>query len=49
MFEHENIFPSVSLGMSYALKPEAGVIVRIEAAIGKDDNKGFYMSLGHPF
>ena len=47
--DSENIFPSVSLGMSYAIKPEAGVIVRIEAAIGKDDNKGFYMSLGHPF
>ncbi|PKI15844.1 hypothetical protein [Colwellia sp. 12G3] len=47
--DSKNIFPSVSLGMSYAIKPDAGVIVRMEGAIGKDDNKGFYMSLGHPF
>lgn len=47
--DSENLFPSISLGMSYAIKPEAGVIVRVEGAVGKDDNKGFYMSLGHPF
>jgi hypothetical protein len=47
--DSENIFPSVSLGMFYALKPKAGVIVRMEGAYGKDNNKGFYMSLGHPF
>lgn len=47
--DSENIYPSASLGFSYAIKPEAGVIVRVEGAVGKDDNKGFYMSLGHPF
>lgn len=47
--DSDNIFPSASLGMSYAIKPKAGVIVRVEGAVGKDDNKGFYMSLGHPF
>lgn len=47
--DSENIYPSVSAGGFYAIKPEAGVVVRMEAAIGKDDNKGFYMSLGHPF
>lgn len=47
--DSENLFPSVSLGMSYAIKREAGVILRVEGAVGKDDNKGFYMSLGHPF
>ncbi|SES82110.1 hypothetical protein [Thalassotalea agarivorans] len=47
--DSDNLYPSASVGGFYAVKPEAGVVIRMEMAFGKDDNKGFYMSLGHPF
>ena len=45
----DDIYPSVGAGFMYKLKQEAGIVIRAEAAFGKDDNKGFYLRLGHPF
>jgi hypothetical protein len=45
----DDIYPSVGGGFMYKLKQEAGIVIRAEAAFGKDDNKGFYLRLGHPF
>lgn len=45
----DDIYPSVGGGFMYKLKQEAGIVIRAEAAFGKDDNQGFYLRLGHPF
>ncbi len=45
----DNLYPSAALGISYALKPEENIVLRAEAAAGKNDNHGVYLSFGHPF
>ena len=45
----DNLYPSAALGVSYALKPQENIFLRAEAATGKGDNHGFYLSFGHPF
>lgn len=45
----ENLYPSVALGVSYALKPENGLYLRAEAGLGKEGNHGFYLTFGQPF
>ena len=45
----ENLYPSAALGVSYALKPEENIVLRAEAAAGKNNNHGVYLSFGHPF
>jgi hypothetical protein len=45
----DNIYPSAALGISYALKPDENIFLRAEAAVGKGDNHGVYLSFGHPF
>ena len=45
----DNVYPSAALGVSYALKPEENIFLRTEAAVGKGDNHGGYLSFGHPF
>lgn len=47
--ESENLYPSVGAGGLFVLKEDAGVVIRAEYAIGKADNSGFYIRLGHPF
>jgi hypothetical protein len=47
--DSDNIYPSAALGLSYALKPEENIFLRAEAAAGKGDNRGVYLSFGHPF
>ena len=45
----DNVFPSISLGVTYTLKKEEGIVIRTEMAKGKGSSKGFYMTFGHPF
>ncbi|MBL4796290.1 MAG: hypothetical protein JKY50_02630 [Oleispira sp.] len=45
----DNIFPSLSLGATYTINQEEGIVVRSEIAKGKGSSKGFYMTFGHPF
>lgn len=47
--DKENLYPSIALGVSYALKPEEGLYLRAEAGLGKEGNHGFYLTFGQPF
>ena len=42
-------FPSVGVGVSYMLKAEASVLIRLEMAKGKSDNEALYLRFGHSF
>ena len=42
-------YPSLGLGVSYMLKEEASVLIRLEIAKGKSDNEALYLRFGHPF
>lgn len=42
-------YPMVGAGVIYTLKPDAGIVIRLEYARGKSDNEAYYLSLGHPF
>ncbi len=42
-------FPSVGVGVSYMLKAEASVLIRLEIAKGKSDNEALYPRFGHSF
>ncbi|MGA0344500.1 MAG: hypothetical protein ACO3RT_07210 [Arenicellales bacterium] len=44
-----NLYPAVGVGLSYVLRPEAGIILRADATFGKDDNRAFYLNLNQPF
>ena len=43
------MFPSVGVGVSYMLKAEASVLIRLEIAKGKSDNEALYLRFGHSF
>lgn len=45
----DHTFPSVGVGLSYMLKEEASVLIRLEVAKGKNDNEALYLRFGHPF
>jgi hypothetical protein len=45
----ENWYPSAATGIIYTLKPEQGIVIRADLAVGKGDNNGFYLSFGQPF
>ena len=47
--DSESLFPMVGGGITYTLKPEAGIVLRLEYAKGESDNSALYLSLGHPF
>ena len=47
--DSEALYPMLGGGMIYLLKPEAGIVLRLEYAKGESDNSAFYLSLGHPF
>ena len=42
-------YPSLGVGVSYLLKEEASVLIRLEIAKGKSDNEALYLRFGHPF
>ena len=45
----KHTFPSVGAGISYMLKEEASVLIRLEIAKGKNDNEALYLRFGHAF
>ena len=45
----KHTFPSVGAGISYMLKEEASVLIRLEIAKGKNDNEALYLRSGHAF
>ncbi len=45
----EALFPMLGGGIIYTLKPDAGIVIRLEYAKGESDNEAYYLSLGHPF
>ena len=45
----DHTFPSVGAGISYMLKEEASVLIRLEIAKGKNDNDALYLRFGHAF
>jgi hypothetical protein len=47
--DSDSIYPMLGAGLIYALKPAAGIVLRLDYARGKSDNEAFYISLGHPF
>ena len=42
-------FPSIGVGVSYMLKEDASVLIRLEIAKGKSDNEALYLRFGHSF
>jgi hypothetical protein len=45
----DDVFPAAGAGVQYVLKPKEGIVVNLEAAVGKDDNYGVYIKLGYGF
>ncbi len=45
----DELYPSAGAGVIYLLKPEAGFVIRLDAAWGKEDNSAVYLKLGQPF
>ena len=43
------LFPAVGAGVSYMLKEEASLLIRLEFAKGKSDNEAVYLRFGHSF
>ncbi len=44
-----DLFPAIGAGLSYLLRPQAGIILRADITQGKDDNQAFYLTLKNPF
>lgn len=47
--DSESRYPMIGAGLIYSLKPDAGIVIRLEYARGKSDNEAYYLNLGHPF
>ncbi|HCF74847.1 MAG TPA: hypothetical protein DES72_13865 [Gammaproteobacteria bacterium] len=45
----DNRYPAIGGGLIYVLREVAGIVLRLEYAVGKDDNHGFYLTLGNPY
>lgn len=45
----EHLYPSGGAGITYLLKPKAGLVIKAEYAVGEDDNSAFYIKLGQAF
>ena len=43
------IYPALGAGISYLLREKAGIVIRAEYVVGKDDNDGVYLTMGHPY
>ncbi len=42
-------YPAIGGGLIYVLREVAGIVLRLEYAVGKDDNHGLYRMLGNPY
>ncbi len=47
--DSDALYPMLGGGIIFTLKPEAGIVIRLEYAAGKSDNSAYYLSMGHPF
>ena len=47
--ESDQLYPMLGAGIIFDLKPDAGIVLRLEYARGKSDNEAVYLSLGQPF
>ena len=47
--QSESLYPMLGAGIIFDLKPDAGIVLRLEYAKGESDNEAYYLSLGHPF
>ncbi|MGY3901065.1 hypothetical protein ACW5XF_01140 [Aeromonas lusitana] len=47
--DSENLYPAWGSGVQYLLKPEEGIVINLEYAMGKDDNSGIYLKMGYSF
>ena len=45
----EHTFPSLGAGVSYIVKEEASLLIRLEMAKGKKDNETLYFRFEHAF
>ena len=45
----ENLFPAAGAGVQYLIKPDAGIVLDLEYAVGKDGNYGVYLRVGYSF
>lgn len=48
-FERTNMYPSISAGAIFTLKPEAKLVARAEISVGKGEASAFILSFGQPF
>ena len=46
---NDALFPAFGAGVSYMLKEEASLLIRLEFAKGKSDNEAVYLRFGHSF
>ena len=47
--DSDALYPAVGVGAIYTLKPEAGIVMRAEIAMGESDEYVGYISFGNPF
>lgn len=47
--ESESLYPMLGAGIIFDLKPDAGIVLRLDYARGESDNEAIYLSLGQPF
>jgi outer membrane protein assembly factor BamA len=47
--DSDALYPSVGVGAIYTLKPEAGIVMRAEIAVGESEEYVGYISFGNPF
>jgi hypothetical protein len=43
----DNRFPTVGAGVQYLLKPVQGIVVNLEVAVGRDDNRALLFQMGY--
>jgi len=47
--DKQNIYPMAGAGVQYVLKPEVGIVMNLEYALGKDGNQGLYLKMGYGY
>lgn len=47
--DNESRFPAAGAGIQYVLKEDAGIVLNLEYALGKDGNYGVYLKMGYNF
>jgi len=45
----DNWYPAIALGISFLVKKNEKMVVKLDFAVGKGNNQGVYLNFGHPF